>query len=96
MLRPDWHSPSAYEDKCKLDAPGFAFEFLTRNRAFLRDFKRLSEAHARNDLSDADREVFAQRWGLRFREADRRLHALRGPVDGDGSAQCGCSCCDSV
>jgi len=95
MLRPDWRSPSAYEDKRKLDAPGFAFEFLRRNRAFLRDYKRLSEAHTRNDLSDTDREIFAQRWGLRFREADRRQRECRGPLDGDGSTQCGCGCCPS-
>jgi hypothetical protein len=41
MPRTDWRSPTAYEGFRTLDAPGFAWEFLTRNAAFGRDFERL-------------------------------------------------------
>src|SRR6266508_3460300 len=40
MPRAEWRSPAAYEELRSLDAPGFAWEFLSRNPAFERDCKR--------------------------------------------------------
>lgn len=88
MPRPDWRSPAAYEPKRDLDAAGFAFEFLKRNRAFRRDYTRLSNALAKNKLTAAERDGFARRWGVRFREAHLRLRKPRGTLDGDESADC--------
>ena len=34
MPRAEWRSPAAYEDLRSLDAPGFAWEFLSRNSGF--------------------------------------------------------------
>ena len=48
MPRAEWRSPSAYEDLRSLDAPGFAWEFLTRNPAFEGDRRRLEHAHTKS------------------------------------------------
>ena len=47
MSRPEWRSPAAYEDLRSLDAPGFAWEFLSRNPAFERDCRRLEQVSKR-------------------------------------------------
>ena len=44
MPRAEWRSPAAYEDLRSLDAPGFAWEFLSRNPAFESDRRRLEQA----------------------------------------------------
>jgi hypothetical protein len=62
----DWPSPVAYEDLRSLDAPGFAWEFLRRNRAFQQDRKRLEQAAERGALSADELDGFARRWGVRF------------------------------
>ena len=69
MSRTDWRSPAAYEDLRSLDAPGFAWEFLSRNPAFERDCKRLEHADDQEPLSAGELEDFARRWGVRFRKA---------------------------
>lgn len=69
MSRTDWRSPVAYEDLHTLDAPGFAWEFLSRNPAFEHDCKRLDHANDQASLSADERENFARRWGVRFRKA---------------------------
>lgn len=69
MNRTDWRSPAAYEDLRSLDAPGFAWEFLSRNPAFERDRKRLELASEGGPLSADELNGFARRWGVRFREA---------------------------
>ena len=63
----DWRSPAAYEGLRTLDAPGFAWEFLRRNRVFQRDRKRLKQAAERGALSADELNGFARRWGVRFR-----------------------------
>jgi hypothetical protein len=95
MPRSDWRSPAAYDDKRKLDAPGFAFEFLKRNRAFRRDYERLSAALAKNALTQAERDRFARRWGVRFREAHVRLRKSRDSLDGDDPADGDGDCADT-
>lgn len=69
MPRADWRSPAAYEDLRSLDAPGFAWEFLRRNRTFQRDRTKLEQAAERGPLSADDLDGFARRWGVRFRGA---------------------------
>jgi hypothetical protein len=51
----------------QLDRPGFAWEFLRRNPAYQKDYKRI----AREDASDASsegrsRDALVWRWGLAF------------------------------
>ena len=65
----DWRSPAAYEHLRSLDAPGFAWEFLRRNRAFQRDREKLEQAAERRVLSADELDGFARRWGVRFRGA---------------------------
>jgi hypothetical protein len=51
MPRAEWRSPAAYEDLRSLDAPGFAWEFLSRNPAFEHDRIRLEQASEDHPLS---------------------------------------------
>jgi hypothetical protein len=69
MPRVEWRSPAAYENLRSLDAPGFAWEFLSRNPAFERDCKRLEHADDQDPLSAGELDDFARRWGMRFRKA---------------------------
>jgi hypothetical protein len=84
MPRAEWRSPAAYEDLRSLDAPGFAWEFLSRNPAFERDCKRLEHADDQDPLSAGEQEDFARRWGVRFRKARARS---RRPVDAGEPAE---------
>ncbi len=88
MPRADWRSTAPYDDKRKLDAPGFAFEFLRRNAEFVKDHERLVRLAGRNVLSRKSRENFARRWGLRFREVHARRQTSDNPLDDDGPAKC--------
>jgi hypothetical protein len=63
----------------QLDRPGFAWEFLRRNPAYQKDYKRI----AREDASDASsegrsRDALVWRWGLAF---CGRSPAFRRPSD---------------
>jgi hypothetical protein len=69
MSGADWRSPAAYEDLRSLDAPGFAWEFLRRNRAFQQHRKRLEHAAEQGVLSADELDGFARRWGVRFPDA---------------------------
>ncbi len=84
MPRAEWRSPAAYEDLRSLDAPGFAWEFLSRNPAFEGDRRRLEQAGHRGPLSADELDGFARRWGVRFRNARaqsrRYAHALWTPA----------------
>ena len=79
MSRTEWRSPAAYEHLHSLDAPGFAWEFLSRNPAFERDCKRLERAGDQRQLSVDELDDFARRWGVRFRKT--RASRLPSPVD---------------
>ena len=68
-MRAEWRSQAAYEDLRSLDAPGFAWEFLSRNPAFERDCKRLQHADDQDPHSADEQDDFARRWGVRFRKA---------------------------
>ena len=67
MSRAYWRAPETYRKLQTLDAPGFAFQFVSRNPAFLEDRARLQQAARRNSLDPAEADAFARRWGLRFR-----------------------------
>ena len=69
MPRAEWRSRAAYEDLRTHDAPGFAWEFLSRNPAFEHDRKRLEQASEDRPLSADELNGFARRWGVRFRRA---------------------------
>ncbi|HXP75202.1 MAG TPA: DUF6499 domain-containing protein, partial [Stellaceae bacterium] len=81
MPHTEWRSPAAYEDLRSLDAPGFAWEFLNRNRAFAGDRKRLEQAGNRGPLSADELDGFARRWGVRFRGARARSPRTASSVD---------------
>ena len=71
MAQSDWRSPVAYEALRSADAPGLAWEFLSRNASFARERKRLELAAKRGTLSADDLDGFARRWGVRFRGVGR-------------------------
>jgi hypothetical protein len=88
MPQGDWQFETAYEDKYALDAPGFAFEYLRRNRSFIRDCRRLESLLKRGTLSQKTRDAYARRWGMRFREIYPGGRISDDPVDNDGSPGC--------
>lgn len=69
MARADWRSAAAYEHLRALDAPGVAWEFLSRNAEFEEDNRKLEAVSRSRALTADERDGFAQRWGLRFRQA---------------------------
>ena len=87
MPRAEWRSPTAYEDLRSLDAPGFAWEFLSRNPAFKRDCKRLEQADHQNPANADQLEDFARRWGVRFRKARARSRRPPSLVDAGEPAE---------
>lgn len=88
MPQGTWQLDAAYEDKHALDPPGYALEYLRRNRTFVRDTKRLERHFTLGTLTRQMRTVYAQRWGLRFREVHTRSQAAEDPVDDDSSPRC--------
>ena len=87
MPRPEWRSPAAYEDLRTLDAPWFAWEFLSRNPAFEHDRKRIEQASEDHPLSADELNGFARRWGVRFREARTRRRLSSSSLDGGTLAE---------
>ena len=87
MPHADWRSPAAYEDLRTLDAPGFAWEFLSRNPAIERDRKRRERASEDGPLSASELNGFARRWGVRFRDARTRRQRSPPAVDGGAPAE---------
>ena len=81
MPRAEWRSQAAYEDLRSLDAPGFAWEFLSRNPAFEHDRKRLEQASEDRPLSADELNGFARRWGVRF-QGGRSQPGSSTPLDG--------------
>ena len=68
MHRAYWRSSATYKELQTLDAPGFAFQFVSRNPAFIEDRERLQHAARHNALDPAEADAFARRWGLRCPE----------------------------
>jgi hypothetical protein len=71
MAQPDWRSPAAYEALRPADAPGLAWEFLSRNAAFERERTRLEQAAERGHPQRRRPRRSARRWGERFRASKR-------------------------
>ncbi len=88
MARADWRSASAYEDLRPLDAPAFAYEFLCRNPDFLSDHARLARSSRKRTLDPVEAEVFARRWGVRFR-AKLKFRTTRRTLDGPDAPERG-------
>ena len=87
MPRAEWRSPAAYEDLRSLDAPGFAWEFLSRNPAFEQDRKKLEQASEDRPLSADELNGFARRWGVRFRRLRGRRRLSSSSLDGGALAE---------
>ena len=87
MPRAEWRSPAAYEDLRSLDAPGFAWEFLSRNHAFEDHCRRLERAAQRGPLGADELDGFARRWGVRFRDARVQSRLPPRSVDGGEPAE---------
>ena len=87
MPRAEWRSRAAYEDLRTHDAPGFAWEFLSRNPAFEHDRKRLEQASEDRPLSADELNGFARRWGVRFPEARARRRSSLSCLDGGALAE---------
>src|SRR5438874_13788155 len=79
VSQPDWQSKIPYEHLQQHDAPGFAWQFLRRNPEFTADTKALS-ATGRNLPTNAQKEAFARKWGVRchtpWRISKRAIGAL--------------------
>ena len=73
MPRADWRSPAAYENLRSLDAPGFAWEFLSRNPEFERDRTELAQS-TESASRAAETERFAQRWGCSLPKGSSGQH----------------------
>ena len=82
MTPEDWRSPARYENLRSLDGPGFAWEYLRRNHAFIAQRTRLEHADRRGKLDSDAAEAFARRWGVRFHECCQQLDSQPRPVDG--------------
>lgn len=87
MPRAEWRSPAAYEDLRTLDAPGFAWEFLSRNPAFEHDRKRLEQAREDRPLTADELNGFARRSGVRFRRLRARRRLSSSSLDGGTLAE---------
>jgi hypothetical protein len=61
----DWRSPAAYAYIADLDPADLAWEFLRRNPAYQRDYRKSVERPATPD------KTIARRWGLPFRGRSR-------------------------
>ena len=81
MTRPNWRDGDGYKALMALDAPGFAWEFLKRNRAFVEELRFLKRVQQRRKLTRAERELFALRWGVRFCWAQRCSACRPGDLD---------------
>ena len=86
MSLPNWRSAAEYEELRPLDAPGFAWEFLRRNKVFAADRARLADAAARRALDAEEAGDFARRWGVRFRGRRRGHVTNAGALDSPGAA----------
>jgi hypothetical protein len=82
MTSEDWRSPARYDELRSLDGPGFAWEYLRRNNAFIRQRTSLERADRCGKLDPGDAEAFARRWGVRFHECRQRLDGQSRSVDG--------------
>nr|WP_321982669.1 DUF6499 domain-containing protein [uncultured Cohaesibacter sp.] len=65
----DWRSPGAYQYTTRLDAAGFAWEYLRRNNAYRRDW----QLHNEPSMSQNSQQVFPQHWGLLFPARSRHF-----------------------
>ena len=86
MTSDDWRSPARYDDLRSLDGPGFAWEYLRRNNAFIRQRTSLERADRRGKLDPDAAEAFARHWGVRFHECHQRLDGRSRSVDGPGAS----------
>lgn len=81
MARADWRSAAPYEHLRTLDAPGIAWEFLSRNPEFEEDNRKLEAIGRDRVLTPNELDGFAQRWGLRFRQVRTGYRGSPAAVD---------------
>jgi hypothetical protein len=87
MTRPNWRDPGAYRGIIPLDAPGFAWEFLKRNPAFIDELRFLRRVQRHRSLTRVELELFAWRWGVRFCWAARNRRGSGRDLDVGGTPQ---------
>src|SRR5271170_2444413 len=87
MTSEDWRSPAQYEDLRSLDGPGFAWEYLRRNSAFIKERTSLERDKRRGKLDPDEAEAFARRWGVRFHECHRLDACKSRSLDCPGAAE---------
>jgi len=90
MARADWRSAAAYEHLRAVDAPGIAWEFLSRNAEFEEDNRKLEAISRNRALTAGELDGFARRWGLRFRQARAGHRRSPAAVDGGEPAKRNC------
>ncbi|WP_083850576.1 transcriptional regulator domain-containing protein [Rhodovulum sp. PH10] len=61
----DWRSPTAYAYVSDLEPADLAWEFLRRNPAYQRDYRKAVRRPASTE------ELFVRRWGMPFRGRSR-------------------------
>ena len=81
MSRPNWRDAGAYGGVRPLDVAGYAWEFLKRNPLFVREFRLLRRIAHRRRLTRVEQGLFALRWGVRFRWAQRNGRQQKRAVD---------------
>ncbi|MBN9787683.1 MULTISPECIES: DUF6499 domain-containing protein [Bacteria] len=77
MPSSDWRAPAAYAHADHISAAGFAWEYLRRDEAYRRDFRRMKAIRSENPNA---RIAFSERWGLRFRDRSRSTCRPRATV----------------
>ncbi len=88
MSRENWRDPGTYEWMQSLDAYGFAWEFLRRNPEFVAELRFLKRIARRRSLTQAELELFALHWGVRFHWALRNGMCRGGCLDRPCLAKC--------
>ena len=87
MSGPDWHVESEYDFLWAAEVPAFAWAYLRLNPAFLEECAGLEHDLRHGRLKHEDEDVFALRWGLRFRGGAADEFRRRGLLDRARAAQ---------
>lgn len=89
MSAADWRSADAYKELQTLDASAFAYEFLRRNREFMKHHERLLAKSRHRPLNAKEADAFAERWGVRFRKGFTRFVTRHRQLDTQSAGGCG-------
>lgn len=86
---PDWRSPATANELASLDYADFAQEFLRRNPQYCAEYHDLVRRAVGEDLDrQAEMEVLARRWGLRFPMRPRPPRSASTRIVGTRAVAC--------